>query len=116
MQNRRIDILAVLLAALYFVAANGMVLECAAKWYSTGGQVAIGLHSGPSKDLPVPTLTERTYLPEWSLIIVPCVALPGHTVFYPVSRPVLFHRITSTLPSYTACVSSGLSNRAPPAA
>jgi hypothetical protein len=110
------DILVVLLTALYFVAANGMVLEYASKWYSTGGQITIGIHSGPSKNLPVLTLTERTYLPEWSPLVVPSVALLAHTIFYTVKRPVFIYRPDSAMPSYTALHSSSLSDRAPPAA
>ena len=105
-----------LLAALYFFAANGMVLEYASKWYSTGGKVAIGIHSGPSKDLPVPTLTERSYLPEWSPLVVPSIALLVHAFIYSVDRPLFFRRDVSALPSYTAFLTSRVSDRAPPAA
>jgi hypothetical protein len=116
MRKKLRNIAFILLVAVYFVASNGMVLEYACKWYSTGGQVAIALHAGPSKDLPVPTLTERTYLPQTSPVIVLSVALLAHTVIYPVEHAIAFTWINDALPSYTAVLSSVLSNRAPPSA
>jgi hypothetical protein len=106
----------VLLVAIYFVAANGMVLEFTSHWYSTGGQATFALHSGPSRNLPVPSLTERAYLPQTSPLFVLSVALLAHTLIYPVERVIHFHRLDGVLPSSPAVLTSSLSERAPPAA
>jgi hypothetical protein len=116
MQSKLKNILLVLLVAFYFLAANGMVLHYVSQWYSTGGEVAIAFHSGPSKDLPVASLTERTYIPQTSQIVVLSIALLAHAVVYPVERPVTYAWIEDRLPSYTAVISSSLADRAPPAA
>ena len=116
MREKLKNISLVLLLAAYFVASNGMVLEYAARWYSTGSQTAIALHSGPSKDLPVPSLTQRTYLSLTSPIIVLSAALLAHTVIYPAERPLAFTCRDDALPSYAAVLSSALSDRAPPTA
>jgi hypothetical protein len=116
MREKLKNIALVLLVAMYFIAANGMFLEYLSKWYSTGGEVTIALHAGPSKDLPLPTLTERTYLPQTSQVIVLSVALLAQTIIYPVEHPIYVSRFDNTLPCYTTVFSSSLSDRAPPTA
>jgi hypothetical protein len=116
MREKLKNISLLILLATYFVASNGMVLECTARWYSTSGQVAIALHSGPSKDLPIPTLTERRYLPQTSPVVILSVALLAHAVIYPDEHPSAFTWIDKAPPSYTAVLSAAVSNRAPPTA
>jgi len=115
-RNKLKNVLLVLLVAMYFIAANGMVLEYASRWYSTGGQETFALHGGPSRNLPVPSLTERTYLPQSSPHFVLSVALLAQTIVYPAEHVMHFHRVDGSLPSYPAILTSGLSERAPPAA
>jgi hypothetical protein len=116
MREKLKKIALVLFAAMFFIAANGMFLEYMSQWYSTGGEVTIALHAGPSKDLPVPTLTERTYEPQTSPIVVLSVALLSHAIIYSTGRSVTYARVDDKLPSYTSDFSSSHSNRAPPAA
>jgi hypothetical protein len=116
MREKLKNISLILLVALYFVAANGMVLQYLSDLYSTAGEVAISFHGGHSKDLPVPTLTERTYLPQNFPLVVPSVALLAHTIVYPIERPLFFTWIDEALPSYTTVLTANLSDRAPPTA
>ncbi len=116
MRDKLKNILLILLVAMYFVASNGMFLEYISQWYSTGGEVRIALHAGPSKEFPAPTLRERTYVPQTSPVIVLSIALLAHTFVYPVERAIAFTWVDDALPCYPAVLSSPLCDRAPPAA
>ena len=106
----------ILLLAGYFIAANGMILENAARWYSTGGEHAIAFHGGGTKDLPVPSLTQRTYTPLTFTVVVLPAGLPASPFIYPAQKPYTLIRFEQALPSYTAELFSTLADRAPPAA
>jgi hypothetical protein len=114
--KRAIKISVVLLAVVYFVAANGMVLQYISEWYSTGGELAIALHSGPTKDLPVRFLSGRKYLPQTCPIVVPSVTLLAHTIVYPAQPPLTYEWVDDSLPLFTTILSSCRADRAPPAA
>jgi hypothetical protein len=116
MREKVKNIALVLLVAMYYIAANGMFLEYLSQWYSTGGEVAIALHAGPSKELPVPTLTERTYEPQTSPIVILSAALLAHAIIYATERSITYAWVNDTLPTYTSAFSSCHSNRAPPVA
>ncbi len=105
-----------LLLAGYFLAANGMVLEAAARWYSTGSEHAIAFQGGAAKDLPVPSLTQRAYTPlSFSVVVLP-TGLPASPFIYPAEKSYALFRFEQALPSYTAELFSTLADRAPPAA
>ncbi len=110
------NILSVLLLAGYFMASNGMILEGAARWYSTGGEAAIAFHGGGTKPLPIPSLTQRTYTPlTFSIVVLPAAFFASRFV-YPAEQPHASIWFEEALPSYTAELFSALSDRAPPTA
>ncbi len=110
------NIALILLVALYFVAANGMALELAAQWYSSGARTAVDLQSERAKELPLPSLTQRTYTPPTLPTILVSAGFVVSTIAYPSHQPLSFIWLDQTLPSYTAELFSSLANRAPPTA
>ncbi len=110
------NIALLLFVAAYFLAASGLALEGLVQCYSTGDESAITFHTGEARDLPVPSLTHRTYTPLTQPVVVIPAGFAVSTIVYPTVRPAAYIRFEEALPSYTAEVFSALADRAPPSA
>lgn len=105
----------ILLTAAYLLASQVTVVCIVSEWYSSTGESAVALQSGPMKEHAVLSWTPRTHLPlnqqgDLSPAVVPALAS------YLSEKAFLIIRCDRTLLPRSVSYFAPLSNKAPPTA